>query len=406
MPSTRLSSITTIPHVPFPFIECQNRILKARQLMKSNSFDALLITSEHNFRYFVDDTSTTPVQTTRPRFLLLLTSGEVIAVVPTGLDDFLRETTWIQDFRTWPGPNPRDEGVSEVTSLLNQLLPENARIGIELGPESRLGVSGGDFLRIAEAIRPRVFEDASEPIMTPLRMIKSDGEIDRIRTVCETVSHVFDNLTQQLYSGMTEREASRLFELECFKRGVDKTTKIDGASGHGGYSRCYGEPTDKVMSGGDVLFIDAGCQFNFYWCDFNRNFSFGEADPHTQDAYRAVWEATEVGISAAQPGIPICNVWTAMSDSLSQLRHRGKSSNIGRMGHSMGLWMPELPSVQQNDNTVLEAGMIVNIEPSMTYPSYFDGSSKLMLHEEVVVITESGAKLLTSRAPRQIPVVK
>lgn len=406
MPNPHCSGITTIPHAPFPRSECENRIMKARQLMKEHAFDAVLVTSEYNFRYFVDDTSTTPIQTTRPRFLLLLQSGEAIAIVPTGLDEFFRETTWIKDFRTWPGPNPKDEGVSEVAKLLNELVPENARIGIELGPESRLGMPGGDFLRISEAIRPRTFADASGPILTPLRMIKSESEIDRIRTVCRTVSQVFDNLAPQLHFGITEREACRLFELGCFIHGADKTPKIDSASGRGGYSRCYGEPTDKVLSGGDVLFIDAGCLFNFYWSDFNRNFSFGEADPHTQDAYRAVWEATEVGIAAAQPGVPICSVWIAMSDALSHSTKRGKSTTIGRMGHSMGLWMPELPSVQQDDNTILEPGMIINIEPSIAYPSYFDGSSKLMLHEEVIVVTENGPQLLTSRAQREMPVIK
>ncbi|MER8428316.1 Xaa-Pro peptidase family protein [Mesorhizobium sp. M1403] len=400
------AGVTTIPHIPFTQLEYQSRIAKARHLMKEHAFDALLVTSEHNLRYFVGDTSTTPIQTTRPRFLLIMQSGDAIAIVPTGLDEFLKETTWIKDFRTWNGPNPKDEGVSKTAEILNEILPENARVGIELGPESRLGLPAGDFFRVSEAVWPRTFADASELIFTPLRMIKSEAEIARIRSICRIVSEVFDNLTEELHVEMTERQACRLFELKCFMLGADKTPKIDSVSGRGGYSHCYGEPTDKVLSDGDVLFIDAGCLFNFYWSDFNRNFSFGEADPYTQDAYRAVWDATEVGISAVKPGVPICNVWAAMSDALSQSTHRGRNSSIGRMGHSMGLWMPELPSVQQNDNTILKPGMIINIEPSMTYPCYFDGSSKLMLHEEVVVVTESGAQLLTSRAPRQIPVVK
>ncbi|UPJ26415.1 Xaa-Pro peptidase family protein [Bradyrhizobium sp. CW1] len=398
-------SIRTIPYAPFPRAEYEDRVEQARRSMREHAIDALLVTSEHNLRYFVGEPSTTPQQTTRPRFLLILSSGEAVAVVPEGIDQFYKETTWVKRCRSWPSPNPKDEGVSTLAGALRELLPENAKIGTELGAESRLGFPTGDFLRVAAAIKPRIFVDASDPIFTPLRMIKSPLEVDRIRTVCKLVSEAFDNLAPKLRLGMTEREACRVFELECFNRGVEKTAKIVGVSGRGGYTRPYGVPSDKVLSDGDLLFIDAGCLFDFYWSDFDRHFAFGAPDRHTQDAYQIVWHATEAGIAAVKPGTPICNVWRAMSDVLNGSNNRGKATNIGRMGHSMGLWMPELPSVQPDDKTILRPGMIINIEPSTSYPSYFDGSPKLMLHEEVVVVTDSGAQLLTSRASRTIAVV-
>src|SRR5437588_1189893 len=102
--TARDASITTIPHSPFAEIEYENRVGEARRLMKEYAFDALLVTSEHNFRYFVGDISTTPIQTTRPRFLLIPSYGEAVAIVPRGLDEFLRETTWVKNYSTWPGP--------------------------------------------------------------------------------------------------------------------------------------------------------------------------------------------------------------------------------------------------------------------------------------------------------------
>lgn len=403
--TARDASITTIRHTPFAGIEYENRVSEARRLMKEYAFDALLVTSEHNFRYFVGDISTTPIQTTRPRFLLIPSSGEVVAIVPRGLDEFLGETTWVKNYSTWSGPCPKDEGVSALAKVLSERLPQDARVGTELGAESRLGLPAGDFLRVADAIRPCTFVDASDPIFTPLRMVKSPAEIDRIHTVCALVSEAFDSLPSKLHRGMTEREACRLFELECFTRGVDKTPKIASVSGRGGYARPYGVPTDKGLSEEDVLFIDAGCLFDFYWSDFNRNFALGAPDPHTREAYELVWYATEAGIAAVKPGVPICDIWAAMSGVLNDPGNRGKPTTIGRMGHSMGLWMPELPSVQPDDQTKLKPGMIINIEPSTSYPSYFDGSLRLMLHEEVVVVTETGARLLTSRASPTIPVV-
>ncbi|WFU39916.1 Xaa-Pro peptidase family protein [Bradyrhizobium sp. CB82] len=399
------ASITTIPCAPFSQMEYENRVEQARRLMKRYAFDALLVTSEHNLRYFVGEIGPTPHQTTRPRFLLIPSSDEAVAILPSGLDEFYGETTWLKNYRTWSGPNPKDEGVSTLAKTLREQLPDHANVGTELGAESRLGFPVGDFLRVVDAIKPRTFADASDTIFTPLRMIKSPAEIDRIRTVCGIVSEAFINLPEKLRCGMTEREACRLFELECFIRGVDKTTRINSASGRGGCTRPYGVPTDKPLSDGDLLFIDAGCLFDFYWSDFNRNFVFGAPDPHTEGAYQLVWDATEAGIAAVKPGIPICDIWSAMSNVLNRGKNRGNPTSIGRMGHSMGLWMPELPSVQPDDKTILKPGMIINVEPSTNYPSHFDGSPKLMLHEEVVVVTELGAQLLTSRASRTIPVV-
>ena len=44
------------------------------------------------------------------------------------------------------------------------------------------------------------------------------------------------------------------------------------------------------------------------------------------------------------------------------------------------------------------AGMVLTIEPSIEYLP-----GKILVHEENIVITDSGAKLLTNRAPYKIP---
>ncbi|WP_456652104.1 aminopeptidase P family N-terminal domain-containing protein [Bradyrhizobium sp. LM2.3] len=86
----------TIPYAPFPRAEYEDRVEQARRSMREHAIDALLVTSEHNLRYFVGEPSTTPQQTTRPRFLLILSSDEAVAVVPEGIDQFYKETTWVK----------------------------------------------------------------------------------------------------------------------------------------------------------------------------------------------------------------------------------------------------------------------------------------------------------------------
>jgi len=73
---------------------------------------------------------------------------------------------------------------------------------------------------------------------------------------------------------------------------------------------------------------------------------------------------------------------------------------VGRLGHGLGTQLTEWPSNTATDNTVLEEGMVVTLEPGMTY-----APGKDMVHEEVIVITEDGAEWLSRRASEHIIVI-
>ena len=52
------------------------------------------------------------------------------------------------------------------------------------------------------------------------------------------------------------------------------------------------------------------------------------------------------------------------------------------------------------DDTAIEAGMVLTIEPGMAF-----APGKMMVHEENLVVTEDGNELLTRRAPPEMPVI-
>jgi Xaa-Pro dipeptidase len=73
----------------------------------------------------------------------------------------------------------------------------------------------------------------------------------------------------------------------------------------------------------------------------------------------------------------------------------------GRFGHGLGKLMTEPPSISASDRTVLHPGTVITVEPMAKY-----GRGKILVHEENLVVTDDGPKLLTRRAPREIPVVR
>ena len=67
--------------------------------------------------------------------------------------------------------------------------------------------------------------------------------------------------------------------------------------------------------------------------------------------------------------------------------------------HGLGMQLTEWPSNTIWDETVLAPGMVITLEPGMTF-----APGKMMVHEENLVIREDGAELLSRRAPPELPV--
>jgi len=84
---------------------------------------------------------------------------------------------------------------------------------------------------------------------------------------------------------------------------------------------------------------------------------------------------------------------------------QGAATPIGRMGHGLGLDVTEPPSIASGDETRLEEGMVITLEPSAVLPGAGVMGQRLMVHEEDVVVTHDGFELLSRRAPASLPVL-
>ncbi len=111
-----------------------------------------------------------------------------------------------------------------------------------------------------------------------------------------------------------------------------------------------------------------------------------------------MWQATEAGIAAARPGATTDEVFAAMARIIEAAGSIG--NNVGRLGHGLGMQLTEPPSNMPGDGTILEAGMVLTIEPGIEY-----APGRMIVHEENVEITGSGARLLTVRAPLEMPLI-
>ena len=380
----------------FPKEEFINRVAKLRQLMEKNQVDAIIITSPSNFRYFTGLDSYFWESPTRPWFVLIPLLKDPIAIVPSiGLSSL--EKTWIDNIITWNSPNPEDEGISTVLNTIHTLKIQKGNIGFELGKESFLRMKINDFRKLENQLQNFSIIDSS-PLLWELRLIKSQNEIDKIKDIITIASKTFDNLASKISLGMSEIEIANIFKKDIIDNGGDHTLYLACTSGNNGYDQIICDPTDKKTSNGDVLVMDTGSTKDGYFCDFNRNYGFGEIDTKTKDCYRLLWQATESAITIAKPGVSCSDINDEMLKVLNEFK---KSKNsVGRMGHGLGLQMTEPPSIMKNDKTILEKNMIITLEPSMEH-----NTGKMIVHEENILITENGCELLTTRTPKSLPII-
>ena len=385
-----------IPERGFPQIEFEQRLEKAQRLMSEKDLDVMFFCTEAEVRYFTGFLTQFWQSPTRPWFLCLPGKGNPVAVIhEIGAD--CMERTWIEDIRTWSSPHPDDDGISLLQETLEEFSGCSKKIGLPMGSESTLRMPFQDFKMLQERLKGYGFNDAT-CLIQKLRMVKSELEIEKISHVCQLVSHVFETLPEWLLEEQTEIDVFRRFKIECLKEGVDDVSYLVGGAGMGGYSDIISPPKDKELIPGDVLILDTGCTFDGYFCDFDRNYALQKADDDVRNAYRVVYQATDAGLEAAVPGNTAADVFRAMNRVLET--NGAKGGQVGRMGHGLGMQLTEWPSNAVFDNTVLENGMVLTLEPGMQF-----GENKIMVHEENLVIREEGPQLLTRRAPEELPVI-
>jgi Xaa-Pro aminopeptidase len=381
----------------FSTIEFKERLTKARLLMQENKFEMILITSSHNFRYFTGFDSYFWESPARPWFLLLSLKHDPIAIIPS-IGETALQKTWIQNIITWQSPNPKDEGLTTLQDAILSIQSNKCLIGCEKGLESHLRMSINDFQQLNKNLSNHNFVDAS-PLIWKLRMIKSKNEITKIKRVISIASKAFDELPNFLHIGQTEVEICNIMKKIMLDLGADYTLYMSCASGKEGYDQIICEPTDKQVQKGDIIIIDTGTTWDGYFCDFDRNYCFGNISERAKSADIALWEAAEKAIEFAKPGVTCSEISNIM---ITILQKAGlTNNNIGRMGHGLGLQLTEPPSIMPKDNTILQPGMVITIEPCLEY-----ASGKMLVHEEDILITEEGCDRLTSRTPEMMPIIK
>lgn len=368
------------------------RTARAQDRMARAGLDAILVTTEPEVRYFTGYLTRFWESPTRPWFLIVPAAGMPIAVIPS-IGAALMGQTWIEDIRTWSAPDLVDDGVSLLAETLNEVVPERGLIGLPDGHETHLRMPLADYSRMARMIGTRRL-GSDGGLIRALRMVKSPGEVARIRQACEIGGRAFRRVPEIARAGVPLDEVFRQFQVLCLEEGADWVPYVAGGAEPGGYTDVISPASETPLASGDVLMLDTGLVRDGYFCDFNRNWSVGPPAASVRSAYAALADTTAAGLEGARPGVTAADLWAAMNAILTR---SGGGTDAGRLGHGLGMSLTEWPSLIPGDRTVLEPGMVLTLEPGIAV------GGRILVTEEDILITETGAELLTTPAGASLP---
>lgn len=235
-------------------------------------------------------------------------------------------------------------------------------------------------------------------LVESLRAVKDDEEIARVRRAGALSDEVFAALSQERFSGRSERELAWWIE-RFFRESGAEGVSFEPVVGAGATAASpHAVPGDAPIQPGVLVVVDAGCVIDGYCSDCTRTFAVGEVSERLQELYALCLDAQLAGLDAVAPGVHGRDA-DAASRTLIEDAALGWAYGHG-MGHGVGLQIHEAPTLRPDSTDVLEAGNVVSVEPGIYVP---DESVGVRI-EDLVLVTDRGCERLTQYTKELITV--
>lgn len=339
-------------------------------------------------------------------------------------------------FRAGPEGACKDFGaddafpIDDIDDILPGLLEGRERVYCALGKDKEFDQQ---IMAWVNAIRAKVRSGATPPgefldlghFLCDQRLYKSAAEIRVMREAGEISARAHVRAMQACKPGVMEYqlEADILHEFAHSGARFPAYNTIVG----GGKNGCilhYVE-NEAVLKDGDLVLIDAGCEFDYYAADITRTFPVnGKFSPEQKALYEIVLAAQAAAIDILKPGIHwnlaheiSVRVITEGLQSLGLIKgdldeliaeEAYKPFYMHRIGHWIGMDVHDVGDYKVGGEwRVLEVGMVMTVEPGI-YVSPNDESVAKKWRgigiriEDDVLITKTGYDILSDGVPKTV----
>jgi len=249
------------------------------------------------------------------------------------------------------------------------------------------------FKQLAERIPGLKIEDQSDAL-AQMRSVKSKAEIAMIQRAIEITAKGFDKVVRAIKPGANEFDVKEAIEHAYRVNGARDLSFGTIAGGGINSTVLHYRADDQPLNDGDLIVIDSGCKWNGYSADITRTYPInGKFTRRQREVYEVTLQAQLAAIKAVKPGARIAHIDEAARKIINKAGFGDHF--IHGIGHHLGL---ETHDITPLGAPPLREGNVITIEPGIYIPQ-----EKLGVRiEDDVVVTRTGAKVLSAQIPKSI----
>ena len=312
------------------------------------------------------------------------------------LKDVVTFGTFFRDMVDGVSLNADEQRVLDITtahqvgrSAVDALAEAITRLGLagatiavdERGPNRNL------LAALAEKLPGARFQPAST-LFRAIRAVKTAEEIERVTQALRITEAGLRAAWAEFAEGVSEKAVQNAFERAVTAEG-GRTGFCLVRFGKGLALGQIPASEDIKLAASDFAFFDVGIKYRGYRSDIGRLVSFGEPSDELRFLFEASKAGQQTAIDMMRPGVVAKDVFEA---AVQAVRDAGiPSYKRQHVGHGIGIEYYDLPVLTPNADTVLEPGMVFEVET----PYYRLGVGGSFI-EDTVLLTEGDSAILTT----------
>ncbi len=360
------------PYILVPAPEIFTRLIRLQQRLLDQMLDGALILDQVNMYYYTGSM--------QQGVVFVPAVGAPVFLVRRSLERAQRETPLQQVLPL--------QGLSRLQATLNDLGLATHRLGI-----AEISLSVAMFKSLTKAFVGAEFADISASLGM-VRAVKSDYELDCIRTAGRLHEQVYEKIPAMIREGICEWELGAEIHRETMALGYTGITRFNASGmemflGIVSFGESGNYPTASVGPGGQTglspafplvggrkrlirgepIFIDTGFGYEGYFTDKTRVFSLGPLPVAAVEAHQHCLEIQEAVRCRLVPGAIPAQIYAEILEKYVDARgfaqhFMGFASNqVSFLGHGIGLAIDEYPVIAAKMEAPLEENMVIAVEP-------------------------------------------
>jgi Xaa-Pro aminopeptidase len=258
-----------------------------------------------------------------------------------------------------------------------------------------------------------------------MRLRKSDGELATMRQAATITQEAHLRAMQVARPGMHEYEIDAEL-IHIFRKHGSERPAYESIVGSGPNATIlHYRAGNRVMNDGELVLIDAGCEYGYYASDVTRTFPVNGRFSHEQRAlYEVVLQAQQAGIEAVKPGVTLedihCGTVRSITEGLIDIgllkgqvdslieEKKYEPFYMHRTSHWLGMDVHDVGRYYvDGEHRPLEPGFVLTVEPGIYIAADAEDVDERwrgigIRIEDDVVVTKAGRDVLTDGIPKQI----